>query len=300
MAADARHEPAASLSRHRSEHSDVALSAAASATIGRCWRGCRRTRPSGRALAIAGCTCCSSVKGSPPITNGSIASIATPACRSAAGGANGSRARERVPLPTPSQPRERWSMDFMLDTLGGRPRVSHAQYRRRFHARMSGDRSRPIAAWARVVRVLERLRAARPAADDRHGQRTGVCGPDARRLGLRARRHAPLHPAGQADRERVVESFNGKFRDECLNEHWFVNMVDAQAAIEAWRLDYNTVRPHSSLHDRTPDQFARLEGARRLSPPRPTTLKPGRTHIIRVADFGGRSSGCRNLPQHCP
>ena len=47
-------------------------------------------------------------------------------------------------------------------------------------------------------------------------------------------------------------------------------MADAQIAIEAWRLDYNTVRPHSALDDQTPEAFARLStGARRLTPPRP-------------------------------
>ena len=51
-------------------------------------------------------------------------------------------------------------------------------------------------------------------------------------------------------------------------------MVDAQIQIEAWRVDYNTVRPHSSLQNRTPDQFAQLSrGARRLSPPRPDGFK---------------------------
>ncbi len=75
---------------------------------------------------------------------------------------------------------------------------------------------------------------------------------------------------GKPIENAYVESFNGKFRDECLNEHWFLNMVDAQIVIEAWRLDYNTVRPHSALDGRTPDQFAQLsKGARRLSPPRP-------------------------------
>jgi transposase InsO family protein len=67
-----------------------------------------------------------------------------------------------------------------------------------------------------------------------------------------------------------VESFNGKFRDECLNEHWFITLGDAKAAIDAWRVDDNTVRPHSSLNGATPDQFAKISvGARRLAPPRP-------------------------------
>jgi putative transposase len=53
-----------------------------------------------------------------------------------------------------------------------------------------------------------------------------------------------------------VESFNGKFRDECLNAHWFVTLADARRRIEAWRLDYNHVRPHSSLGDVPPSEFA--------------------------------------------
>src|SRR4051794_2764551 len=62
-----------------------------------------------------------------------------------------------------------------------------------------------------------------------------------------------------------VESFNGKFRDKCLNELWFLNLVDAKTAIEAWRIHYNAVRPHSSLGGRTPRQFASVsEGSRRL------------------------------------
>ena len=53
-----------------------------------------------------------------------------------------------------------------------------------------------------------------------------------------------------------MESFNGKFRDECLNEHWFVNLADAKAIIEAWQVDYNTVRPHGSLGQLTPAAYA--------------------------------------------
>lgn len=71
---------------------------------------------------------------------------------------------------------------------------------------------------------------------------------------------------GKPIENAYVESFNGKFRDECLNEHWFVSLADAKAAIEAWRIDYNGVRPHSSLNGASRNQFARItEGARRLN-----------------------------------
>lgn len=53
-----------------------------------------------------------------------------------------------------------------------------------------------------------------------------------------------------------VESFNGRFRDECLNANWFLNLADAKQKIERWREDYNAERPHSSLAYRTPAEFA--------------------------------------------
>ncbi len=53
-----------------------------------------------------------------------------------------------------------------------------------------------------------------------------------------------------------MESFNGKFRDECLNEHWFENLQQARIAVAAWRQDDNEVRPHSSCQRMPPAQFA--------------------------------------------
>ena len=52
-----------------------------------------------------------------------------------------------------------------------------------------------------------------------------------------------------------IESFNGSFRDECLNLNWFLSLDDAQQKIEAWRIDYNEYRPHQSLNDKTPQEF---------------------------------------------
>ena len=61
---------------------------------------------------------------------------------------------------------------------------------------------------------------------------------------------------GKPSQNAFVESFNGRFRDECLNQYWFVTLADAQCIIEQWRQDYNTVRPHSSLPYLTPEEFA--------------------------------------------
>jgi putative transposase len=60
---------------------------------------------------------------------------------------------------------------------------------------------------------------------------------------------------GRPVQNAFIESFNGRFRDECLNEQWFLDLADAKATIEAWRLDYNTVRPHGQLGGRTPDEY---------------------------------------------
>ena len=61
---------------------------------------------------------------------------------------------------------------------------------------------------------------------------------------------------GKPVQNAYIESFNGKFRDECLNDHVFVNLHNARKIIEAWRQDYNTERPHSSLSNMTPEEFA--------------------------------------------
>ncbi|MBK7908602.1 MAG: transposase [Gemmatimonadetes bacterium] len=62
---------------------------------------------------------------------------------------------------------------------------------------------------------------------------------------------------GKPVQNAFIESFNGTFRDECLNESWFVSLADAQRTIEAWRIDYECERPHSGLDDLTPREFAR-------------------------------------------
>lgn len=62
---------------------------------------------------------------------------------------------------------------------------------------------------------------------------------------------------GKPSDNAFIESFNGKFRDECLNEHWFLNLKEAQEKIEGWRRFYNDERPHSSLGNMTPNAFVK-------------------------------------------
>ena len=61
---------------------------------------------------------------------------------------------------------------------------------------------------------------------------------------------------GKPTQNAHIESFNGKFRDECLDLHWFGSLTHARVIIHAWKEDYNTQRPHSALQQRTPAVFA--------------------------------------------
>ena len=60
---------------------------------------------------------------------------------------------------------------------------------------------------------------------------------------------------GRPVENAFIESLNGRFRDECLNESWFRSLLDARLTIEAWRRDYNEVRPHSALGNMPPARF---------------------------------------------
>jgi transposase InsO family protein len=66
-----------------------------------------------------------------------------------------------------------------------------------------------------------------------------------------------------------IESFNGRFREECLDQSWFTSLAEAERTIEAWRLDYNERRPHTSLRMRTPAAFAAVRPF--AKPPRPVS-----------------------------
>jgi putative transposase len=65
-----------------------------------------------------------------------------------------------------------------------------------------------------------------------------------------------LIQAGKPTQNAFIESFNGRFRDECLNEHWFTSLAHARAQVAEWRKDYNQERPHSALGYQAPAEFA--------------------------------------------
>src|SRR5215510_2423823 len=99
---------------------------------------------------------------------------------------------------------------------------------------------------------------------------------------------------GKPTDNAAIESFNGRFREECLNVHWFASMEDAQQKIDAFRWDYNEHHPHRSLKGLSPrESVTRMPqtSAGSLSDltekGRPLKTRGPRT--IRVADFGGRS-----------
>jgi putative transposase len=178
------------------------------------------------------------------------------------------RAEARVPLMLPTRANQMWTMDFTRDTLASG---------RKFRTLNVMDGYTREALWIevdtslpgmRVVQVLERVAQERGAPEaiqvdngpefisrvmDQWAYSNGVA----------------LHfiDPGKPVQNAFIESFNGKFRDECLNQNWHTSLEDARGIIEAWRVDYNTVRPHSSLGYRTPAEYA--VAARPASPPTP-------------------------------
>lgn len=81
---------------------------------------------------------------------------------------------------------------------------------------------------------------------------------------------------GKPTDNAFIESFNSRFRQECLNQHWFLSLEDAQEKVECWRQDYNEYRPHSSLGNRTPEEFAASVAAT-SKPKKPDFSHLGRT-----------------------
>lgn len=164
---------------------------------------------------------------------------------------------ERQEKVMASAPNQSWSMDFVSDGFvdGRRLRCFNIvdDFTKECLA-IEVDTSLP---GRRVVSVLERLAECRGLPQSV----TVDNGPEfvskaldewAYRKRLRLRFIEP----GKPQQNAYIESFNGKFRDECLNEHWFLSMRHAREVIAAWRDEYNDERPHSSLGYLTPNQFA--------------------------------------------
>jgi len=182
---------------------------------------------------------------------------------------------ERQPLAIPSRQNERWSMDFVADALTDGRRFRSLNIVDDYNRECLATEVDTSLTGARVVRVLARLRELRGLPQmlvtdngpEFAGQALDVW---AYAQGVKLHFIEPGKPVQNA----FIESFNGKMRDECLNEHWFTSLGEARETIEVWRRDYNEVRPHSSLGNRTPQELTAC-GAALRSPTAPSELHRG-------------------------
>lgn len=175
----------------------------------------------------------------------------------------GRKRRSQMPRPVREplgRANKRWTMDFMSDTLSSGRRFRCLtvldEYTRECLA-IHVAHSIPA---VRVIEVLERLRTERGLPEiivtDNGSEFTSRAFDSwayARNIKIDY-----IQP-GKPVQNCFIESFNGTFRDECLNLHWFLSLEDAKRSIEDWRFDYNQVRPHSSLGGLTPAEYAGVD-----------------------------------------
>jgi putative transposase len=172
------------------------------------------------------------------------------------------RRRRGVSRPLPRieviAPRQRGSMDFMHDVLADGRRFRLFNLVDDFSRRCLTIQADTSLNGQRVSRILEALRQ----ADRLPG--TIVCdnGPEFTskamlKWSLDTGIKLDFIEPGKPTQNAFIESFNGKFRQECLRQHWFRSLHEVREVVEAWRLDYNHVRPHSSLDYQTPMEVVR-------------------------------------------
>ena len=163
----------------------------------------------------------------------------------------------RAPLALPQGPNQRWSLDFVSDALACSRKFRVLAVVDDFTRECLALTVDNSLSGVRVARELDRL-------VDRRGRPCLVVSDNGTELTSRAilgwqQDHGiEWHyiAPGKPTQNSFIESFNGRLRDECLNEHLFANLAEARRIIEAWRVDYNTARPHSSLGGLTPTEFA--------------------------------------------
>ena len=166
----------------------------------------------------------------------------------------------RTDIPKPDYPNHIWSMDFMRDSLANGRAIKILavvdEYTRKCF-RIEVDTS---INGVRVTRVLDRISQVEGLPEiiiiDNGPEFIGkALDAWAYQRGVKLAFIRPGKPVENA----YIESFNGRFRDECLNENWFLTLEYARGIIEKWRIDYNNERPHSSLGYLTPEEFIRQE-----------------------------------------
>ena len=174
---------------------------------------------------------------------------------------------DRQPLQRPMQANDVWSMDFVFDrTAEGRVIKCLTVVDDGTHEAVAVVPERAISSEV-LTRILDRLwfeRGLPKVIRTDNGRE--FCGRVmlnwAHRRGVQLRQIQP----GKPNQNAYIESFNGRLRDECLNEHWFVSLGHARTIIEAWRQEYNNERPKKALGGRPPTAYARqLSGAKTVS-----------------------------------
>lgn len=165
---------------------------------------------------------------------------------------------DRQPLQRPMQANDVWSMDFVFDrTAEGRVIKCLTVVDDGTHEAVAVVPERAISGEV-LTRILDRLWFERgfPRIIRTDNGRE-FCGRVmlnwAHRRGVQLRQIQP----GKPNQNAYIESFNGRLRDECLNEHWFVSLGHARTIIEAWRQEYNNERPKKALGGLTPSAYAR-------------------------------------------
>jgi putative transposase len=166
-------------------------------------------------------------------------------------------ARKRMDRPVATRKNECWSMDFVSDQLfdGRRIRVltivdNHTRESLALHV---DQRVRGMD----VAQVLEGVVDHRGRPDSiRVDNGPEFISKDLDRWAYWNKVKLDFSRPGKPTDNAFIESFNARLRAECLNEHWFLTLVDAREKIESWREDYNLRRPHSSLGNLTPAEFA--------------------------------------------
>lgn len=164
---------------------------------------------------------------------------------------------DRQPLLRPDAANEAWSMDFVFDrSADGRVIKCLTIVDDATHEAVAVVPERAISGHM-LTRILDRLAATRGLPQViRTDNGKEFCGRAmltwAHAHGVRRRLIEP----GKPNQNAYIESFNGRLRDECLNEHWFLNLTHAQTLIETWRREYNEERPKKALGGLTPAAYA--------------------------------------------
>lgn len=165
---------------------------------------------------------------------------------------------ERQPLLRPTAANQVWSMDFVFDrTADGRVLKCLTMVDDATHEAVAIEVDRAISGHG-VVRVLERLALSRGLPRViRTDNGKEFCGKTMLEWAFKRGIALRLIEPGKPNQNAYIESFNGRLRDECLNEHWFPNLLHARAVIETWRREYNEERPKKVLGGMTPAAYAK-------------------------------------------